>query len=102
MSPTKVIMEGIHRLDEWAKIRAVFPDDSIVLEPVPAKGQAASRPDLGAEEKKLLSLAEGTRNLAEIASLARLGEFESYSLLFNLVSAGLLKVRPAPAKRAAR
>lgn len=104
MSTTKVIMEGIHRLDEWAKIRAVFPDDSVVLEPALGPGQVAARPDVGAEDRKLLALVDGSRTLAEIAGLARQGEFECFSLLFNLVSAGVLRVRgaQAPARRAAR
>ncbi|MBI1951985.1 MAG: DUF4388 domain-containing protein [Acidobacteria bacterium] len=104
MSTTKIIMEGIHRLDEWAKMRAVFPDDAVVVEPALPPRAQASRPDLGAEEKKVLALVDGSRSIAEVASLARQGEFEAYSLLFNLVSAGVLKVRAgqAAARRLAR
>jgi len=104
MSTTKVIMEGIHRLDEWAKMRAIFPDDAVVLEPVLGPGEVGARPDLGPEDRKLLALIDGSRTLAEIAGLARQGEFECYSILFNLVSTGVLRVRgaQAPARRAAR
>jgi hypothetical protein len=104
MSTTKVIMEGIHRLDEWAKIRAIFPDDAVILEPALGPGEVGARPDLGNEEKKLLALVDGSRTLAEIAGLARQGEFECYSLLFNLVSTGVLRVRgvQSSARRAAR
>src|SRR5262245_14570766 len=103
MSTTKVIMEGIHRLDEWAKIRAIFPDDNVVLEPVLAPGQVGSRPDLGPEDRKVLAVVDGSRTLAEISTLVRQGEFECYSALFNLVSAGILRVRAqASGRRAAR
>ncbi len=104
MSTTKIIMEGIHRLDEWAKMRAVFPDDAVVPEPALPSRSLAARPDLGAEEKKVLALVDGARSVAEIAGLARQGEFETYSLLFNLVSAGVLKVRAGQAatRRVAR
>jgi uncharacterized protein DUF4388 len=104
MSTTKVIMEGIHRLDEWAKMRTIFPDDAVVLEPVLGPGEVGARPDLGPEDRKLLALIDGSRTLAEIAGLARQGEFECYSILFNLVSTGVLRVRGAmaPARRAAR
>lgn len=104
MSTTKIIMEGIHRLDEWAKIRTLFPDDSVVLEPALGPAELAARPDLGPEDKKILAQVDGSRPLNEIANLARQGEFETYSLLFNLVSAGVLRVRgtQAPARRAAR
>ncbi len=105
MSTTKVVMEGIHRLDEWGKIRATFPDDSVVLEPALPPGEVASRPDLASDEKSVFPLADGRRTLGEIANLARLGEFECYSALFNLVSAGALRLRGsglAAARRAAR
>ncbi len=105
MSTTKIVMEGIHRLDEWGKIRATFPDDSAVLEPGLSAGEVATRPDLTAEEKALYPLADGRRALGEIANLARLGEFECYSALFNLVSTGALRLRGAAGatgRRAAR
>src|SRR6267143_1532021 len=104
MSTTKVIMEGIHRLDEWAKMRTIFPDDAVVLEPVLGPEEVGARPDLGPEDRKLLALIDGSRTLAEISGLARQGEFECYSILFNLVSTGVLRVRgaQASARRAAR
>src|SRR5260221_4340223 len=90
MSTTKIVMEGIHRLDEWGKIRATFPEDSLVLEPSLPSGEVASKLDLSSEEKSLFPLVNGSRTLSEIANLARLGEFECYSALFNLYSAGAL------------
>ncbi len=104
MSTTKIIMEGIHRLDEWAKIRTLFPDDSVVLEPVLGPPEVAARPDLAADDKKIVALVNGSRTIAEISNLSRQGEFECSSLLFNLVSSGVLRVRgrQAPARRAAR
>jgi hypothetical protein len=101
MSTTKIVMEGIHRLDEWGKIRATFPDDGIVLEPTGTPEHIAARPDLGADEKTVFPLIDGRRTLGEIANLARLGEFECYSSLFNLVSAAAARVRGAT-RRAAR
>src|SRR5258705_2413590 len=74
MSTTKVIMEGIHRLDEWAKMRAIFPDDAVVLGPVLGPREVGAPPGLGPDDRKLLALVDGSRTLAEIASLARQGE----------------------------
>jgi hypothetical protein len=104
MSTTKVVMEGIHRLDEWGKIRTVLPDDAVVLEPVLPPGDVAARPDLEAEEKRLYALLDGSRSIGEITNLARLGEFECYSALFRLLTAGAARQRStsAPARRAAR
>ncbi|MBI4169386.1 MAG: DUF4388 domain-containing protein [Acidobacteria bacterium] len=98
MSTTKIIMEGIHRLDEWSKIRAALPDDTVVLQPVLPPGEAAGRPDLSPQDKKVLALVDGVRTLGEIVNLSRQGEFECYSSLFNLYSAGALRLRQAAAR----
>ena len=95
MSTTKIIMEGIHRLDEWAKMRAVFPDDRIVLEPAAAPAEIAGRPDLNAEDKRVFGLVDGTRTLEDIVGLARHGEFECFTCLFNLHTAGAIRIRGA-------
>jgi uncharacterized protein DUF4388 len=104
MSTTKIVMEGIHRLDEWGKIRATFPDDALVLEPALPAAEVARRANLSAEEKSLFPLADGSRTLADIAGIARVGEFECFSGLFNLLAAGALRIRPTTttARRAAR
>ncbi|MGH9750470.1 MAG: DUF4388 domain-containing protein [Candidatus Polarisedimenticolia bacterium] len=98
MSTTKIIMEGVHRLDEWTKIRTVFPDDTMVLEPALGPGEVAARPDLSAEDKKAFALVDGTRSLEEIVAVARQGEFESYAALFNLYTAGAVRARGAAAR----
>jgi hypothetical protein len=104
MSGTKIVMEGIRRLDEWAKIRAAFPDDDGVIEPTATADEVNGRPDLTADEKRVFPLVDGSRTLGEIVNLARLGEFECYSALFALLSAGALRLQgaPAAARRAAR
>jgi len=104
MSTTKVVMEGIHRLDEWGKIRASLPDDALVLEPLLPAAEVAARPDLESDDKKTYPLVDGSRTLGDIANLARLGEFECYAALFRLLAAGAVRIRggAAQARRAAR
>jgi hypothetical protein len=103
MSTTKVIMEGIHRLDEWGKFHAVFPDESAPLEPILAAPAIAGRPDLTPDDKKIFSLVDGRRSLTEVVTMSRMGEFEAYASLFALHSAGALRARgtKAPARQAA-
>ncbi|MFQ5876845.1 MAG: DUF4388 domain-containing protein [Acidobacteriota bacterium] len=104
MSTTKIVMEGIHRLDEWGKFRAVLPDDAMVLEPLLPATQLGERPDLTPEDKRIYPLVDGTRTIGEIVGLARLGEFECYAALFALHAAGAVRIRGAAAgaRRAAR
>ncbi len=96
MSTTKIVMDGIHRLDEWAKIRAALPDDSAVLRPARQAPEVEARTDLGPEEKKVYPLIDGSRTLGEIVDLARLGEFECYSALFRLQAAGAVRLTRLP------
>ena len=103
MSTTKIVMDGIHRLDEWAKIRAALPDDSIVLEPARPPGEVAALPDLTPEEKRIFPLLDGTRTLGEVVDVARLGEFECYMALFRLHALGIARAKGSarPSRRAA-
>ncbi len=103
MSTTKIVMEGIHRLDEWTKIRAAFPDDDLVLIQTLPADEVSGRPDLTSDEKRVFPLVDGTRTLGEIVALARLGEYECYVALFALQAAGAIAIQGAAgARRAAR
>jgi hypothetical protein len=103
MSTTKIVMEGIHRIDEWAKIRAAIPDESAVLEPARPRAEVDAHPDLSAEDKKVYPLIDGTRVVSEVVDLARLGEFECYSTLFHLLAMGIVRLNGVrvPSSRAA-
>jgi hypothetical protein len=96
MSTTRIIMDGVHRLDEWTRMRAAIPDDHALVEGVLPPAAVARRADLGAGEKKIYPLADGTRTVGEIVEQARLGEFETYAALFQLLSAGAIRIAAAP------
>ena len=91
MSTTKIIMDGIHRLDEWTKLRTTLPDDQMVLEPLASAKAVGARSDLGLDEQKVFPLIDGTRTIGEVVESARLGEFEAYAALYQLVNAGLVR-----------
>jgi uncharacterized protein DUF4388 len=96
MSTTRIIMDGVHRLDEWTRLRAAIPNDHAVVQVVMAPVAVAKRTDLGAEEKKLYPLVDGIRTVGEIVEQARLGEFEAYSALFGLLNAGAIRLAAVP------
>jgi uncharacterized protein DUF4388 len=90
MEVTGVIMEGIRRVDEWARIREVFgsPLTSFTVT------AGAPRPDDPAEARAL-ELAAAGRNVAEIALDMHRSEFDAASLLFGLHQRGLLAAAAA-------
>ena len=83
---TQVIMEGIRRVDEWQRIRAVFPSLDVTFRVRP--GAAPGDPS----EVHALALARAGKPLAEIALEMRRSEFDAASVLFSLQQQGLLEV----------
>jgi Domain of unknown function (DUF4388) len=89
---TPVILEGIRRVDEWQRIRAVFPSMETTF-------KLASSPDAVTDplEKQLVTLVAAGRTLAEMSLELRRSEFETAALLFELHSRGMVavdRVRP--------
>jgi hypothetical protein len=89
---THAIMEGIRRVDEWGRIRAVFP--SLDVRFTLPRGVPAEVTD--AAERQLLELAGSGLTLAGIALEMRRSEFETADLAMALHHRGLLKVAEGP------
>ena len=92
---TPVILEGIRRVDEWMRIREVFPTTETVF-----RTTDAPHANLAEVEEQVLDLVAQGRNLAELNLEIRRSEFETAALLFDLHSRGLVAVEstgtPAP------
>lgn len=83
---TPVIMEGIRRVDEWQRIRAVFPTMEITFK---APGEADSHDPL---DRQVLSLAGAGKTMAAMSLELRRSEFETAAILFDLHARGLIVV----------
>jgi hypothetical protein len=91
---TKIVMEGIRRLDEWNKFSTRIRDTGMLLEPVPGKVPGTGREqDATPEERKVLGLVNGIRTVSEISRLSGQGEFETYSALYDAMQAGEIRER---------
>jgi len=84
---TPVILEGIRRVDEWQRIRAVFPNMETTFK---VNGSAPAGAD--PVEKQVLALAAAGKSLAEMSLELRRSDFETASLVFDLHARGLLAV----------
>jgi hypothetical protein len=84
---TPVLLEGIRRVDEWQRIRAVFPSLETTF-------KVSGPPPPGADpvEKQVLALAAAGKSLAEMSLELRRSEFETAALVFDLHARGLLAV----------
>lgn len=84
---TPVIMEGIRRVDEWERIRTVFPSLDTTFRPTSGQPTPAD-----ACEKQVLTFAAAGKSLAEMSLELRRSEFETAALVFDLHGRGLLEV----------
>ncbi len=86
-----VILEGIRRVDEWGRIKRVFPSTRTTFE---VKGsQSAVQDPL---DRQALALAALGKTLAEIALELHRTDFETAALFFDLDARELVGVKEAP------
>jgi hypothetical protein len=88
---TEVVMEGIRRVDEWQRIREVFPSAAVTF----ALGPTPKLPTDPAE-RQVLALIGAGKPLAAIALETRRSEFDAAAILFELCQRGVLMVAHAP------
>jgi hypothetical protein len=84
---TEVVLEGIRRIDEWARIRQVFPSTATTFK-IADLASAPATPT----ERHLLTLVAAGKTLAEIALELRRSEFDACALLFDLYGRGAIAV----------
>jgi antitoxin component HigA of HigAB toxin-antitoxin module len=95
LNTSSVIMEGIRRLDESARIREKVPNLDIVFMKVPAVTPDFDSLDMSDAEVALYNDIDGMRSVRELIGQAGdLTEFEVTRILFQLVSARLIEQAP--------
>ena len=87
MQVTHVILEGIRRVDEWERIRQVFPSLRTTFS-AKCQPEALENPT----ERQALALASKGKSLAEMSLEMRRSEFETAALLFDLHNRGAVAV----------
>jgi hypothetical protein len=86
-----VVLEGMQRLDEWRRIRAVLPS----LECIPVAIGELDDSELGEFDSQVLGLLDDDRTVAEICRQSHASEFQVCRILFRQHLAGRIKiVRP--------
>jgi len=89
VEPTKVIMDGAYRTDEWQRFRSLIPSDRAVLELRPGWTAAL---DVSKEVRQLFSFVEKHMSVAEICYNMHASPFHVYGQLYDLVSKGIAHV----------
>lgn len=89
VEPTNVIMEGIYRIDEFARYKTLVPSDRSIIELV--AGWTSSL-KLGKEFRQVLYFVEKRMSVAEICYQMHASAFHVYGQLFTLISEGVARV----------
>lgn len=89
INPESLLLEGARRVDEWSLIEKKVPSFDIVFE---VDRQRAGDLDekLTSEQRTLLPLIDGRRDVAALVDESGLVEFEVGKALFGLATAGFL------------
>ncbi|HEY6098644.1 MAG TPA: DUF4388 domain-containing protein, partial [Anaeromyxobacter sp.] len=88
-----LLMDGIRRIDELSLFRGKIPGPGTFLRRREPRRAVTLQPS----ERSLLALVDGRRSVAQIATAARLSEFDATKLLYHLAEAGHVEAVAAPA-----
>ena len=94
---TGIIMEGTRRVDEWARIREVVENDTVI--PVPVKDIDPT--ELEEHELLIARAIDGKRSIAEIVLESRSSEFAVSSTISTLVRQGAVYIIDPALEKAA-
>jgi hypothetical protein len=88
---TELVMEGIRRVDEWWRIRKVFPSSAVTFSLVSPSANVTDP-----AEKQILALVATGHALAAIALETRRSEFDVAAHLYDLCERRIVAVAKAP------
>jgi hypothetical protein len=86
---TSVVMDGIYRIDEWARYREVIPSERTFFE---LAGGSASSVNDSKEIREALACVEKGMTATEICYNMHTSLFHGCALLFELIEKGVIKV----------
>lgn len=94
INSSSLIMEGIRRLDEGARIRERIPSLDMVVAKVPGAVPDLDELDMSEREMSVFDYIDGSRTIRELIGATDLTEFEMLRILFQFLSARLVEVVP--------
>ncbi|HEU4989057.1 MAG TPA: DUF4388 domain-containing protein [Gemmatimonadaceae bacterium] len=89
INPESLLLEGARRVDEWTLVEKKIPTFDIVFE-VDRPKLRGSDVDLTPEQRALIELVDGQRDVQQIIDASGMGEFEVGKLLYGLATTGFL------------
>jgi Domain of unknown function (DUF4388)/FHA domain len=95
MNLPNLLMEGVRRIDERARLADAFPDLNMVVEAIANPERVKQSVTLTQEEWRVFFLVDGRRSLSEICRLVgNADELQTLQIIFNLAQAKFVTVAP--------
>lgn len=94
INTSSLIMEGIRRLDEGARIREKIPSLDVLVAKVPGAVVDLDQLDMSPGELGVLDYIDGNRTVRELVGTAGLTEFEILRILFQFITARVVEIVP--------
>jgi len=89
INPESLLLEGARRVDEWSLIEKKLPGFDLIFE-VDRQHVKESDAELTSEQKTVLDLVDGQRDVTAIIDASGLVEFEVGKALYGLITAGFI------------
>jgi tetratricopeptide (TPR) repeat protein len=87
INPESLLLEGARRVDEWSLIEKKVPSFDLIFA-VDRERLDASEVELTAEQRQILPLLDGQRDVTHVVEDSGLVEFDVGKSLYGLISAG--------------
>jgi tetratricopeptide (TPR) repeat protein len=87
ISPEYLLLEGARRVDEWSLVEKKIPSFDLIFS-VDQQHIGESALELSPEQKRLLPLVDGTRDVHQLIEESGMAEFDVGKALFGLITAG--------------
>lgn len=89
INPESLLLEGARRVDEWSLVEKKIPSFDLVFE-VDRPKVAASDAPLTEEQRTIIELLDGQRDVTSVVDASGLVEFEVGKALYGLLTAGFV------------
>ncbi len=88
---TTIILEGVRRVDEWARIRKMIPNGEYI--PIPDVNRVVNALPLSSNLTKLLRALDGKKTIDDITMEFRTSRFIVFKNLFECYENGLIRMK---------
>jgi hypothetical protein len=92
VSIENIVMEGARRLAQWTDLRTSASSSGVVFRVGSVSGEDVVDISLKPSEWRIVTLADGTRTVRQVAEAAGVTEFDAARTLYGLFGAGLLQI----------